>query len=78
MRTFVASFVALCLAAVVVHGQGGIASAPAKFLVAPAQVVAIRAGRLFDSRTGTMLTNQIILIRGDRIADVGPSVAIPR
>ena len=26
---------------------------------------------------GSMLSNQIILIRGDRIADVGPSVAIP-
>src|SRR4030095_14241554 len=61
----------------IVHGQGGIASAPAKFLVSPSQVVAIRAGRLFDSRTGAMLTNQIVLVRGDRIADVGPAVAIP-
>jgi imidazolonepropionase-like amidohydrolase len=61
----------------VVHGQGGIASAPARFLAPSAQVVAIRAGRLFDSRTGAMLTNQVVLVRGDRIADVGPSVAIP-
>jgi imidazolonepropionase-like amidohydrolase len=75
-RTTLASLVASSLAAVV-HGQGGIASAPAKFLVAPTQVVAIRAGRLFDSRAGTMLNNQVVLIRGDRIADVGPSVAIP-
>jgi imidazolonepropionase-like amidohydrolase len=72
----VALFVALGLAASL-HGQGGIASAPAKFLVAPTQVVAIRAGRFFDSRTGTMVNNQVVLIRGDRIADVGPSVAIP-
>lgn len=76
MRTAVAALLALSLAAVV-HGQGGIASAPAKFLVAPTQVVAIRAGRLFDSRSGAMLANQIILVRGDRIADVGPAVAIP-
>jgi imidazolonepropionase-like amidohydrolase len=76
MRTLVATTLALGLAAVV-HGQGGIASAPAKFLVSSTQVVAIRAGRLFDSRTGSMLPNQIILIRGDRIADVGPAVAIP-
>src|SRR5688572_25768521 len=75
-RPLVALLLALCLAAAL-HAQGGIASAPAKFLVAPAQVVAIRAGRLFDSRTGSMLSNQIILIRGDRIADVGPAVAIP-
>ena len=60
-----------CRLAAVVHAQGGIASAPAKFLVSSSQVIAIRAGRLFDSRTGSMLTNQVILIRGDRIADVG-------
>ena len=62
----------------VVRGQGGIASAPAKFLAPPTQVVAIRAGRLFDSRAGTLLTNQVVLIRGDRIVDVGPSVSVPQ
>jgi len=41
------------------------------------QVVAIRAGRLFDSRSGTMLANQVVLIRGDRIADVGGAVEVP-
>lgn len=46
-------------------------------LAPPDQVVAIRAGRLFDAKAGTMLTNQVVLIRGDRIADVGPSVRIP-
>jgi imidazolonepropionase-like amidohydrolase len=61
----------------VVRGQGGIASAPARFLAPAAQSIAVRAGRLFDSRTGTMLTNQIVLVRGDRIVDVGPSAAIP-
>ena len=76
MRTLLAPLLALSVAAVV-HGQGGIASAPAKFLVAPAQVVAIRAGRLFDSRTGSIANNQVILIRGDRIAEVGPAVTIP-
>src|SRR5258708_525934 len=41
--------------------------------------VAIRAGRLFDPRTGTILSNQVIVIQGDRIADVGPAdrVKIP-
>jgi len=48
-----------------------------KFLASPTQVVAIRAGRLFDAKSGTMLNNQIVLIRGDRIADVGASVQIP-
>jgi imidazolonepropionase-like amidohydrolase len=45
----------------------------------PAATVAIRAGRLFDSLNGKMLTRQIILIHGQRIVDVGPdgAVAIP-
>lgn len=47
------------------------------YLAPPGTVVAVRAGRMFDAKAGTMLTNQIILIRGDRIADVGPSVQIP-
>jgi imidazolonepropionase-like amidohydrolase len=49
-----------------------------KFLTPPDQVVAIRAGRLFDSRTGTLVTNQVILIRGERITDVGGGLQIPR
>jgi imidazolonepropionase-like amidohydrolase len=75
-RSLVAVLLALSLATAL-HAQGGIASAPAKFLVTPTQVVAIRAGRLFDSRTGTIANSQIILIRGDRITDVGPSIPIP-
>jgi len=71
------AFVAALGLSVVVRGQGGIASAPAKFLVAPTEVVAIRAGRLFDSRSGSLMANQTVLVRGDRIVDVGPAVAIP-
>jgi len=46
----------------------------------PPEGVAIRAGRLFDPRSGTNLLNQIILIKGERIIDVGPAakVAIPQ
>jgi len=72
--------IALCLAAGLpagLQGQGGIASAPAKFLAPAAQVIAVRAGRLYDSRSGTMAANQTILIRGDRIVDVGPAVTVP-
>jgi imidazolonepropionase-like amidohydrolase len=50
---------------------------PSPYLAAPTQVVAVRAGRLFDARTGTMSRNQVVLIRGDRIADVGPALQIP-
>jgi imidazolonepropionase-like amidohydrolase len=39
----------------------------------PPEGIAVRAGRLFDPKSGTNLTNQVILIRGDRITDVGPA-----
>src|SRR6516162_8295932 len=48
-----------------------------RFVTPPDQVVAIRAGRMFDSKTGGMLNNQIVIVRGERIIDVGPSVQIP-
>jgi imidazolonepropionase-like amidohydrolase len=45
----------------------------------PPGTVAIRAGRLFDSLNGKMLTRQVILIHGQRIVDVGAegAIAIP-
>ncbi len=43
------------------------------------QVVAVRAGHLFNSKSGTMLANQVVLINGEKITDVGPAdrVQIP-
>ena len=43
------------------------------------RMVAVRAGRLFDSKTGQMLTKQVVLLSGDRITEVGPEgqVRIP-
>ena len=43
------------------------------------QPVAIRAGRLFDSKSGRMLENQIVLVEGEKISAVGPAdqVQIP-
>src|ERR1700674_5413918 len=41
------------------------------------QTVAVRAGRLFDPKSGQMLANQIVLIQGDRITNVGPSASLP-
>jgi imidazolonepropionase-like amidohydrolase len=60
----------------------GLASSPSqsqvrRFQTPPDQVVAIRAGQMFDARSGSMLPNQVVLIRGDRITDVGPAVQIP-
>jgi imidazolonepropionase-like amidohydrolase len=43
------------------------------------RTIAIRAGRLFDPRSDRLLTNQVVLIQGERVAAVGPaaSVSIP-
>ena len=38
--------------------------------------IAIRAGRLLDSKTGQMLPDQVVLILNDRIAQVGPAAQI--
>ncbi|HEV8395072.1 MAG TPA: amidohydrolase family protein [Vicinamibacterales bacterium] len=43
---------------------------------APLGVTAVRAGRLFDSVAGRMLTNQVIVITGERITAVGPEAQV--
>ena len=47
--------------------EGGVLKCPP----AP-HAIAVRAGRLFDSNTGQMLTKQVVLLLGERITDVGP------
>ena len=42
-----------------------------------AQVTAIKAGRLVDPQAGTVLNDQIILIRDNKIEQVGKGLAIP-
>ena len=57
-----------------VGSDGGI------YQCAPAQgVIAVRAGRLFDSKAGRMLSNQVVVISGDRISEAGAAgqVKIP-
>jgi imidazolonepropionase-like amidohydrolase len=41
------------------------------------QVTAVRAGRLVDPDAGTVLTDQIVLIQGNKIQAVGKGLAIP-
>ncbi len=66
-REFVASL-ALAVVAAALPAQ---APAPA------APITAIKAGRLVDPVTGTMATNQIILVQGGRFTAVGANVPIP-
>ena len=51
-------------------GSGFIQCAP------PDAVIAVRAGRLFDSQSGRMLTGQVVVIRGERISEVGPEAQV--
>ncbi len=65
------------------QAQPAVAALPQAWVLPPpaqvsaAQTVAVRAGRMFDPRTGTLLPNQVIVIRGDRITDVGSNAQIP-
>jgi imidazolonepropionase-like amidohydrolase len=54
--------------------EGGVLQCPPA-----AKTVAVRAGRLFDSLTGQMLTKQVVIVSGERITEVGPEgqVRIP-
>jgi imidazolonepropionase-like amidohydrolase len=45
--------------------------------LAPAQVTAIRAGKLVDPDSGKILTDQIIVIRDSQIEKVGKGIEIP-
>src|SRR6267378_1225217 len=54
-----------------VGSDGGIIQCPP----AP-RVIAVRAGRLFDSKTGKMLARQVVLLQGERITDVGPEAQV--
>jgi imidazolonepropionase-like amidohydrolase len=42
----------------------------------PKETILIKAGRLVDVRNGRVLTDQAILIEGDRIKEVGPTQAV--
>ena len=65
------------VAAVVATVGPAAAQGVGKYLAPRDQVIAIRAGKLFDAKSGALTGNQGIVIRGDRIADVGANVDIP-
>jgi imidazolonepropionase-like amidohydrolase len=53
------------------------AQAPTAQAQQPQAITAIRAGRLIDPETGTATANQVILIQGTRIRQIGANLAIP-
>jgi imidazolonepropionase-like amidohydrolase len=54
-----------------VGSDGGVTQCPPA-----ARSVAIRVGRMFNSKTGQMLSNQTILLSGERITSVGPEAQV--
>jgi imidazolonepropionase-like amidohydrolase len=40
------------------------------------RVIAVRAGRLFDSKTGQLSKGQVIVVSGERITEVGPEAHV--
>jgi len=71
------SIIVTFVAVFATHSQN-LRSQERKFLTPAGQVIAIRAGKLFDAKSGNLLNNQVVLVRGDRIADVGSELQIPR
>jgi imidazolonepropionase-like amidohydrolase len=49
-----------------------------KFVAPPEQVVVIRAARMFDSRSGKMVANPVVVVRGERIAEAGTGASVPQ
>ncbi len=49
------------------EADGGVIKCPP-----PSQTIAVRAGHLFDSKTGRTLERQVVIVSGDRITQAGP------
>src|SRR4029453_6575459 len=75
MRTTLLATLLLCIC---LNAAGNDSARGAVSQTQPAPgLVAIRARRLLDSDSGVVRANQIILVQGTRIRDVGPNVPIP-
>lgn len=70
--------IVLASALLIVAGVSVGAQAPAPASAeAPPQITVVRAGRLINPETGTAAANQIIVIEGERIREVGSNIAVP-
>jgi len=58
-------------------GSSALAQGNGKYFAPRDQVIAIKAASMFDSKAGTLVSSAVVLIKGDRIADVGANVQIP-
>src|SRR5262245_27480641 len=75
MKRVICVALLLWSASLVVDAQGGRGAGAQP--QATGRTTAIRAGRLIDPETGAAASNQVILVQGETIRDVGPNVTIP-
>jgi len=75
MKRLVGVALLIWCASLVVDAQGGRGAGAQP--QATGKITAIRAGRLIDPETGAASANQVIVVEGETIRDVGPNVAIP-
>jgi imidazolonepropionase-like amidohydrolase len=64
------------LTIVAILATGTSSSSQSAAVPKPTPVIAIRAGRLFDPKSAHLLTEQVVLINGERIMDVGPAASV--
>lgn len=86
-RTSIAALAIILLAGIpfplLAQPQPAVAALPSAWVLPPpaqsqpAQIVVVRAGRLFDPKSGVLLANQVVVVRGERIENVGPALEIP-
>jgi imidazolonepropionase-like amidohydrolase len=57
-------------------GQFGPTVDDASLQADASRVIAVRAGRLFDGKSDRLLEDQVIVIRGGRVAEVGPAARL--
>src|SRR5882672_6900277 len=76
LGVLVSTIVAASLTSIVA-GSPARAQGNGKYFAPKDQVIAIRAASMFDAKAGTLVSNAVVLIKGDRITDVGANVQIP-
>ena len=49
----------------------------AGFVTAADQAIALKAARLFDGKSKTLMQNGVVIVQGDKIVDLGSNLPIP-
>ena len=71
LRTLVGCVLLIAQARVLAYGQSG-ADRPPKGAATSNRVVVVRAGRLFDGKSDKLSNDQVVVVQGSRITNVGP------